>query len=231
DPWIYKSPEEYKFLVDAQTRSCYCEDYTEIYWNPAWFDAGARRFDMIFRNSKQQSKALDKTEWDQHVNTDQIRVSSYKWDGLTYLNTPSWDTAVPSSSGRANVAIFSLGNWDGAFSQLSQFAQDVDRLIMQIKQHYRPGTKIVYRTAQYYCCRIDASERSRQVSGPRMESFDQLARTKFVTQLNAVVWDTSILGESKTFEEKLPSITCPSNHVPADQVEIENQILMNGLCN
>ncbi|KAI8330926.1 hypothetical protein BD560DRAFT_416117 [Blakeslea trispora] len=233
DPGVYHSPEDYKFSTDAQTRSCYCEDYTEIYWNPVWFDAGARRFDMVYRNSRQQSEALGKTEWDTKESaTDQVRVSSYKWDGLTYLNSPGWDTAVPSSSGTANIAIFSLGNWDGAFSQLGQFAQDVDRLIQQIQQHYRlDQTKIVYRTAQYYCCRIDASERSRQVSGPRMESFDQIARYKFTTQLNATVWDTSVLGESKLFEEKLPSITCPSNHVPADQVEIENQILMNGLCN
>jgi hypothetical protein len=39
------------------------------------------------------------------------------------------------------------------------------------------------------------------------------------------------LGESKTWHEKNANIKCSSNHVPADEVEIENQILMNGLCN
>jgi len=64
-----------------------------------------------------------------------------------------------------------------------------------------------------------------------MESFEQEVQTRFKNELKADIWDTYTLGESRTWDEKIIGITCPSNHVPADQVDIENQILMNGLCN
>ncbi|GAA5795651.1 hypothetical protein HPULCUR_001013 [Helicostylum pulchrum] len=233
----YQRPEDYRFISEAQTRSCYCEDFAEEHWKQEWFNANARRFDLQFANSLEQSEALGRTEWDDQVmmgNTtrDSIPVNSYKWDGLTYLNNPHWDTAVPSSTKPADIAIFSLGNWDAAFAQLSPFLNDVDRLIAQIKEHYDLSkTRIIYRTAQYYCCRIDGSGRTRQVSGPRMQVFEQETKAKFQSELNATIWDTYTMAESKSWEEKIVSISCPSNHAPADQVEIENQVLMNGLCN
>lgn len=234
----YDRPEDYRYITESQTRSCYCEDFSEEYWKQEWFNANARRFDLEFSNSPEQSKALGLTEWDEEksmkntTTRDAIPVNSYKWDGLTYLNNPHWDTAVPSSSKPADIAIFSLGNWDAAFARLDPFLNDVDRLIRQIKEHYDLSkTRIIYRTAQYYCCRVDGSGRTRQVSGPRMEAFEQETRRKFQTELNATIWDTYAMGESKSWDEKLIAITCPSNHVPADQVEIENQVLMNGLCN
>lgn len=237
----YNSPEEYHYINPSQTRSCYCEDYSEEYWKQEWFNGNARRFDSQYTNSPEQSLALGFTEWDEKVvgnnitylhTHDSVPISSYKWDGLTYLNNPNWDTAVPSSSKPVDIAIFSLGNWDAAFAKLDPFLSDVERLIRQIKEHYDLSkTRIIYRTAQYYCCRIDTSGRTRQVSGPRMDVFDKEAKLKFKLELNAEVWDTYTLGESKPWDEKITSITCPSNHVPADQVEIENQVLMNGLCN
>jgi hypothetical protein len=194
----------------------------------------ARRSNLIYGNSEEQAKLLGKTEWDDNTTTktDSFPVSSYKWDGLTYLNIPGWQDAVPSSPPQADIAIFSLGNWDAAFGELEPFIRDVDYLIRQIKQHYDlTKTKIIYRTAQYYCCRIDVSGRTRQISGPRLDIFESETIRMFKEQLQADIWDTYSLAESKTFDEKMVAITCSSNHVPADQVEIENQVLMNGLCN
>lgn len=236
----YNSPEEYRYINPSQTRSCYCEDYSEEYWKQEWFNGNARRFDLQYTNSVAQSLALGLTEWDEkptdnitYLHThDVVPISSYKWDGLTYLNSPTWDTAVPTSSKPVDIAIFSLGNWDAAFARLEPFLNDVEILIRQIKEHYDLSkTRIIYRTAQYYCCRVDTSGRTRQVSGPRMDAFDKEVQLKFRLELNAEIWDTYTLGESKPWDEKITSITCPSNHVPADQVEIENQVLMNGLCN
>lgn len=210
----YRSPEEYTYLHVNQTKSCFCEDYREYGWNASWFDATARMSTL----------QLDKAN--------NVTMHSYKWDGLTYLNDPGWETAVPLMPVDVDVAIFSLGNWDAAYSQLDTFLHGVDQLIQQIRDHYDLNkTKIIYRTPQYYCCRVDTSVRARQVSGPRLALFHQEARARFQSQLNASVWDTYILGESKTWDEKKASIGCSSNHVPADEVEIENQILMNGLCN
>ncbi|KAI7899261.1 uncharacterized protein BX663DRAFT_522002 [Cokeromyces recurvatus] len=239
DPNQYESPQEYRFSIDEQTRSCFCEDYSEPYWDKRWFDPVVRRFDMVYRNSERQTRLLGVTEWDTTnnsqkgaiINDDSWRVSSYKWDGLTFLNSPNWDTAVPSSPANADIAIFSLNNWDAAFGELEPYLRDLDHLIYQIKQHYDKGTRIIYRTGQYYCCRVDHSDRTRQVSGPRMDVFEKLTQQKFVQELNADIWNTYRLGEAKSWEEKIVAIGCPSNHVPADQVEIENQVLMNGLCN
>ncbi|EPB89707.1 hypothetical protein HMPREF1544_03507 [Mucor circinelloides 1006PhL] len=241
DDGSYASPRDYRYTEESQTRSCYCEDFSENHWDRAWFDPMARRFDLVYSNNEAESKALGITEWDDKpangstaatVHNDSFRVSSYKWDGLTYLNIPNWDEAVPTSPREVDVAIFSLGNWDAAFAELEPFLRDVDRLIRQIKDFYDlTKTKIIYRTAQYYCCRIDVSGRTRQVSGPRMESFEQEVQARFKNELKADIWDTYTLGESRTWDEKIIGITCPSNHVPADQVDIENQILMNGLCN
>ncbi|KAI9266017.1 hypothetical protein BY458DRAFT_512846 [Sporodiniella umbellata] len=228
----YASPREYRYLIPEQTRSCACEDYTEPFWNPAWFDAGGRRVPIEVKNRPGE---LGATEWDglgQSDVEDTFRISAYKWDGLTYLNSPPWQTAVEGNTVPTDIAIFSLGNWDAAFLELAPYLQDVDSLIAQIKSHYDLSrTKIIYRTPQYYCCRIDTSFRDRQVSGPRLDVFDQEVREKFVKELNAIVWDTRQLGESKTWEEKIESVVCPSNHVPADTVAIENQLLMNALCN
>ncbi|CAO3660439.1 hypothetical protein CU097_011064 [Rhizopus azygosporus] len=233
----YSSPQEYKYFIPEQTRSCYCEDYTEPFWQPVWFDAGGRRVNVDMNNTIAQSKGLGHTEWDdpeirKRNPRDAFKISSYKWDGLTYLNNPPWQTAVDGNTVATDVAVFSLGNWDAAFLELEPYLRDVDRLILQIKTHYDLSkTRIVYRTPQFYCCRVDHSSRDRQVSGPRVDVFDAEVRHKFVSELNATVWDTRILGESKTWEEKLESIDCPSNHVAADIVDIENQIFMNGLCN
>ncbi|KAI9243513.1 hypothetical protein BY458DRAFT_530597 [Sporodiniella umbellata] len=233
----YSSPKQYKHLVSEQTRNCYCEDYSEAYWKPEWFDPVQRRVNVSMNNTLKESNSLGDTEWD---NTDirktnpmdSYKISSYKWDGLTYLNNPSWDTAVAGNTVATDVAVFSIGNWDAAFLELEPYLKDVDRLIQQIKSHYDlRKTRIIYRTPQYYCCRIDRSSRVRQVSGPRLDLFDIEVKTKFVRELNATVWDTKALGEARTWEEKLEAVNCPSNHVPADMVDIENQIFMNGLCN
>jgi hypothetical protein len=231
----YASPQEWQHLQDEQTRSCYCEDFSEPLWNTEWFNPMSRRSNLVYDNSEEQARLLGVTEWDDNkttTKTDRFPVSSYKWDGLTYLNIPPWQEAVPSSPPQADIAIFSLGNWDAAFGELEPFLRDVDYLIRQIKAHYDlTKTKIIYRTAQYYCCRIDVSDRTRQISGPRLDVFENEAIRMFKDELHAEIWDTYTLAESKTFDEKMVAITCPSNHVPADQVEIENQLLMNGLCN
>ncbi|KAI8637733.1 hypothetical protein BD408DRAFT_374721, partial [Parasitella parasitica] len=118
DDGVYHSPQEYRYSEEAQTRSCYCEDYSEAHWNKTWFDPTARRFNMVYSNNEAQANALGVTEWDDkpvngstaplHSN-DTFSVSSYKWDGLTYLNYPGWDTAISSSPREVDIAIFSLG--------------------------------------------------------------------------------------------------------------------------
>ncbi|OAD69809.1 hypothetical protein PHYBLDRAFT_171827 [Phycomyces blakesleeanus NRRL 1555(-)] len=216
---------------DGQRRSCYCEDYTEPSWNNEWLNPHIRLNDLFFENTREESKALGRnTEWDNRtVVLDKVRLRSYKWDGLTYLNNPGWDTAfVPlfgDPSIRPDIVVFSLGNWDAAFLTLADFNRDLTRLIELIRLAYQQvgHPKIIYRTPQYFCCRTDSSPRERRVSGGRIQSFDHLARTRFASELKAEIWDTLAMGEARTWDEKIESVECPSNHVPSDIVEQENQ--------
>ncbi|KAI8974393.1 hypothetical protein BDB01DRAFT_806402 [Pilobolus umbonatus] len=229
----YDRPEDYVHTVDEQTHSCYCEDYNEPEWNRAWFDSYMRHSDITLNNNITQIQKIGHTEWDiSPITNDSVPISAYKWDGLTYLNNPGWDQAIEGNTQPVDVAIFSLGNWDAAFLELDPYLSDVNTLIRQIKDHYDlTKTKIIYRTAQYYCCRVDLSSRARQISGPKNDAFDFIVREKFVSELNAIVWDTRVISESRTWEEKIEIVNCPSNHVAADLVEIENQVMMNSLCN
>ncbi|KAI9489454.1 hypothetical protein BDB00DRAFT_842982 [Zychaea mexicana] len=201
----------------SQLRSCYCEDFKEPGWNKEWFDP-EKRSSVVWVGNK----------------TTGVRLHSYKWDGLTYLNNPSWRTALEATTLAGTIgdaAIISVGNWDAAFMKVEQFEKQLDILIELVRRRYS-NKLIIYRTPQYYCCRVDHSDRNRLVSGPRVQLFDQLARDRFLQAFNnLMVWDTMTMGESRTWEEKQLSNGCASNHVAADVVEVENQLLMNALCN
>lgn len=214
-------PKGWSFNGHAkQLRSCYCEDFHEPGWRSSWFDAKKRQNTVFLESSSIGHK---------------VQLTSYKWDGLTYLNDPAWDSIFTDSSRKnatANdIAIFSLGNWDAAYMAMEEFVKELNRLVSFIRERHGKAKKIIYRTAQYYCCRVDETDRHRLLNGPRVQLFDEVARETFIKELNASVWDTMALGEARTWEEKILSRDCPSNHASADVVEIENQILMNMLCN
>ncbi|ORZ02826.1 hypothetical protein BCR43DRAFT_534398 [Syncephalastrum racemosum] len=204
-----------------QLRACYCEDYREPGWNTSWIDPDARFTTIPLGHD--------------------VRIQNYKWDGLTYLNDPDWSNAftnksidwhIDDSSAARRVVIVSLGNWDAAFMTFSEFGEQVDRLVHYLSERYKKnGVRFFYRTPQYYCCRVDTSPRKRRTSRTRLEAFNALARQKLEQLGRLAVWDTKIMGDARTWEEKQASVKCPSNHVSADLVEIENQVLMNALCN
>lgn len=130
------------------------------------------------------------------------------------------------------VLIISLGNWDTSWMPYADYQVAVQRLINYIKQRYIPyKTAVIYRAPQYYCCRVDTSEWQRRLSTQRMEAYDRYARDMLTQHVGAKVWDVYTLGESRSWQDKQASTDCPSNHVPSDLVAVENQILMNGLCN
>ena len=197
-----------------QLRACYCEDYGEPGWNKEWFDANSRK-QLIWVGNR----------------TTGAYLRSHKWDGLTYLNNPSWEMEMEYHP-NGDIAIFSIGNWDSAFLTLEQFQEELDLLVDLVAQRYQHYKYVIYRTPQYYCCRADRSPRYRHISGQRVQLFNQVAKRTFRAKVkNLIIWDTYLMGESRTWKEKQLSRTCSSNHVSADVVEVENQILMNALCN
>lgn len=128
--------------------------------------------------------------------------------------------------------IVSLGNWDTSWMPYAEYQVAVQRLINYIKQRYIPyKTAVIYRSPQYYCCRVDTSEWKRRLSTQRMEAYDRYARDMLTKHVGAKVWDVYALGESRSWQDKQSSLDCPSNHASSDVVAVENQILMNSLCN
>ncbi|KAH8552458.1 hypothetical protein BGW37DRAFT_287181 [Umbelopsis sp. PMI_123] len=130
------------------------------------------------------------------------------------------------------LLVISLGNWDTSWMPYAEFQVAVQRLINYIKQRYIPyKTAVIYRAPQYFCCRVDTSDWKRRLSTQRMEAYDRYARNMLSKHVGAKVWDVYALGESRSWEDKQVSLDCPSNHVPSDVVAVENQLLMNSLCN
>ncbi|OZJ05253.1 hypothetical protein BZG36_02300 [Bifiguratus adelaidae] len=130
-----------------------------------------------------------------------------------------------------SIAIISLGNWDTAWLPYVEYQENVRKLVGYLKQRYMPyGTQIIYRPPQYFCCRVDLSDWKRRLSTLRVEAYDRFARDLLVREVGAVVWDVYALGKGRSEHLRLGSLDCPSNHVGSDVVEVENQLLMNGLC-
>ncbi|KAH8547537.1 hypothetical protein BGW37DRAFT_510384 [Umbelopsis sp. PMI_123] len=130
------------------------------------------------------------------------------------------------------LIIINLGNWDVSRMPYNEFQAAVQKMINYVKQRYIPyKTAVLYRTPQYFCCRVDTSERQRKFSTLRMEAYDRYARQMLTKHVGAKVWDVYALGESRSWDDKQAVVDCPSNHAPSDVVSLENQILMNSLCN
>lgn len=130
------------------------------------------------------------------------------------------------------VLMVSLGNWDTSWMPYADYQIAVQKLVNYIKQRYVPyKTAVIYRAPQYYCCRVDTSDWQRRLSTRRMEAYDRYARDMLTQHVGAKVWDVYALGEARSWQDKQASTDCPSNHVSSDLVAVENQVLMNSLCN
>ncbi|CAO3599264.1 unnamed protein product [Absidia cylindrospora] len=239
----FTTPQQWEYTGDPnQLRACQCEDFKEPTWNPAWFNATARRWDVVFDNSDDETRQWGHpTEWDTIINNnkDGIRVSSYKWDGLTFMNDQGWQASftqprytLPTAT---DIVVISLVNWDMAYMQLDEFQQALGLLVQHLKAQYDDHHMplVIYRTPQYYCCRVDQTSRQRKSNTARMRIFDQMARQHLQAafQQHWMIWDVTKMGEARTWDEKLETSTCGANHAQADVIHLENQVLMNALCN
>ncbi|KAL1922667.1 uncharacterized protein VTP21DRAFT_10206 [Calcarisporiella thermophila] len=232
----------------AKQTACHCEDYLEADWNTTLFDPVQRANHIIIGNKDEQGVLKSAEIW------------NYKWDGLTQFNNPAWDQLfidypeesvirqqIPDLPAGAShpqpkhkrwyltlapprLLIVSLGNWDAAFLPYYQFYTELTRLVSFLRQRYLPyGTRIVYRPPQYFCCRIDYE--GRRYTTLRVEAYDRIARQMLTRDLGAEVWDVYEMARQLPRERKRLSETCASNHVNSEMVEVENQVLMNMLCN
>ncbi|KAJ2614367.1 hypothetical protein H4S08_001730 [Coemansia sp. RSA 1365] len=168
------------------------------------------------------------------------RIIAFKWDGLTDRNIPPWDTYFNSEfsnqMGDPAVAIFGLTNWDVAFSNFEYFTGEVDKLIKTVEMVYKYNTDIIIRTGQYYCCTSDTDIFwKRRYSRLRNHYFDKYLidafQRHFYGRRRVRIWNVSRISETRPYEAREDIHWCAANHARSEVVEIENQVLMNAMCN
>ncbi|KAJ2808822.1 hypothetical protein H4R20_000603 [Coemansia guatemalensis] len=132
---------------------------------------------------------------------------------------------------QASVVIFQMITWDVAFGSFAHFRREVHELVQRLAKVYS-DTEIIYRSGPYWCCR-GADDAERKYSRMRFLAFDAYARRIFQQHLRARVWDVSEPMAQKAPEEKrrADNMPCRSAHSRAEQIHIDNQILMNMLLN
>ncbi|KAJ1910448.1 hypothetical protein H4219_006209, partial [Mycoemilia scoparia] len=228
-----------------ETRYCLCEDSKEPF-NP--FDHFNR--DMLIELNTKQGGLAARQGQDNYthqgiINPVMAKIYWHKMDGLTFWNFPSIKDHFTTELFRdmlreeyPQVVMLSLVNWDIAFGSFSQYTYRLNSLISAFKTQYtgakppvaynhknNPAPLFIWRTGQYFCCRVDRSHETRRFSKSRRDVFDKYT----VEQLrqvwpNMMVWDVAQLEAKRVYDERIMAKKCDSNHARSEVVEIENQI-------
>ncbi|KAI9502692.1 hypothetical protein GGI25_003547 [Coemansia spiralis] len=220
---------------EQATAKCLCEDYRDSF----------ERFNV---NSRNTIVDMDPIGGGHMPNgsfslsappANKSRVFLRKWEGLVEAFSLDWKDAfrdtIGDVFGHPQVIVLSLTNWDSAFSARAVFLRDVELLLGFIESGYRPSTEIIIRTGQYYCCRSDTTPWKRRYSRLRNKAFDREIISAFHNRFNGTrsirVWDVAAISEHRPYHARNQSLSCPSNHVRSEIVEVENQVLFNYMCN
>ncbi|KAJ2442720.1 hypothetical protein IWW46_002888 [Coemansia sp. RSA 2440] len=219
----------------TETRSCLCEDYQDPFMP---FDARYR--ELIIDIDQTGGQALMQPTEFALVPDNTARVYLHKWEGLSTRNKPAWtqgfDARITPQYGNPQVALISLTNWDAAFSSRAYFAVEMQKLLDYVQVEYSNYTQLYIRTGQYYCCRTDQTPNApRAYSRLRNAYFDQYVidafRERFGHSHVIRIWNVAQVSERLPLSVRKETVKCPANHARAEVVEIENQILMNAMCN
>ncbi|KAJ1990415.1 hypothetical protein GGI26_003540 [Coemansia sp. RSA 1358] len=222
---------------DINSLTCLCNDNMEQY---SRYNSNMRIAPIDMDPINGGVAAHVKNGFYGEVVSNKSRIVAFKWDGLTSFNQPAWshsfDMGMQSHMGKPTVAIFGLTNWDTAFSTRSFFASEVDRLVRLVENEYSDSTHIVIRTGQYYCCTSDKDMHwKRRYSRLRNRYFDKYLIESFKGRLGGrravSVWDVTSVSERRPYVARDEINSCPANHVRSEIVEIENQLLINSMCN
>lgn len=169
--------------------------------------------------------------------------------GMACRGRPSWGMAssfpelaeLAEKGGNASwaaahapsVLLVAVGNWEPAFLPFAEFAQELDAFVETIAAIRRvlPRLRVVLRTAQFYCCRVDPE--TRRYSRLRVQAFNAHMVRRFRQALGeggVAVWDVNALGRAKSRRARPENKQCNSNHAVSYDVALENQLLMALAC-
>ncbi|KAJ2808751.1 hypothetical protein H4R20_000666 [Coemansia guatemalensis] len=220
---------------EREQRYCICEDYLQP------FDRFNEHSREVFIDMDPVAGGIMPSGWfyPTVAPANKSRIISFKMEGLTHLNMPPWqqrfELGIEQKYGIPNTLIISLVNWDMAMSTMAAFAIELDKFIDHISKSYPTRTELIIRTGQYFSGPTDQSPTKRKFSrmrGAIMNKYVEDAfRRKFGQERAIRIWDVAAIAERRPIAARKEATLCPSNHARAEMVEIENQILFNGLCN
>ncbi|KAJ2706484.1 hypothetical protein H4R19_005009 [Coemansia spiralis] len=221
---------------DQASLKCTCNDNSEDF-KP--YQSMSRIAPVIMDPVTGGSPPLDPNDYAGPV-ANKSRIVAFKWDGLTDRNSPPWiDYFAPDSMGKLGhpvATIFGATNWDTAFSTHSFFVGEAEQLADKFRAAYPTTPDIYVRTGQYYCCTSDMDAYwKRRYSRLRNRYFDRDLVATFRRRLPAAnrvhVWDVALIAERRPYAARLDASKCAANHIRAEGIEVENQVLFNAMCN
>ncbi|PIA15566.1 hypothetical protein COEREDRAFT_81894 [Coemansia reversa NRRL 1564] len=226
--WCARSEEK-------DQRFCMCEDYLQPFNR---FNEHSRE---VFIDMDPVAGGIMPSGWfyPTIAPANKSRIIAFKMEGVTHINIPPWqerfNLGITQKYGTPNTVIISLVNWDMAMSTMAAFAIELDKLIEHISKSYPNSTELIIRTGQYFSGPTDQSPTKRKFSRMRgilMNKYVENAfKLKFGHSRAIRVWDVAAIAERRPIIARKEASMCISNHARAEMVEIENQILFNGLCN
>ncbi|KAJ2368026.1 hypothetical protein IW150_005517, partial [Coemansia sp. RSA 2607] len=228
--WCSK-PEE------MNTSTCLCNDNTEV----------TEHYNINFRDTTIDMNPVTggfeptgNLSAPSAMPSDKARINAFRWGGLTTRNDPPWESYfeknITEHYGVPDVVIIGLINWDAAYSSYEFFVSQVSRLIDRVASSYPDSTEIIIRNGQHYCCTYDSDAYwSRKFSHLRVRYFSQylidMFKQRFGGSRTVRLWDVETIGERRSIEARQFVKKCSANHARAEIIEVENQVLMNSMCN
>ncbi|KAJ1674723.1 hypothetical protein EV182_002694 [Spiromyces aspiralis] len=234
-------------VSERSTRNCICEDSAENFgpFNH-WF-----RDNLIYINTTHQGIPVLQSNYllvgDNYTQVSSLfhadaRINFHKFDGLSHYNNPPWyevfDPAPhfqhPLMTLTPELLVVSLTNWDVAFMTFSDYASQLNLFINKLQGMYPVNRTytMVWRTGQYYCCRIDPTKHQRRYSTERIRHFDEYTYMQLKKVWpDLLKWDVNYLQATRQHDERVTSSECASGHSNSYMVDVENQLLFNALCN
>ncbi|KAJ2156165.1 hypothetical protein GGF46_005369 [Coemansia sp. RSA 552] len=219
----------------AQRTSCVCDDSGEVFLR---FTGQNTVRDTLLELEEEfggWSVRENGVSKGRSVPSPQARIYYHRWEGLTKYNGRRWqDTFQPSAMGdnpEANLVIISLGNLDASFTPFLEFTRQLAELAQLIQDTYS-DQHIILRTPQYFCCREPRGAPLRRVQRDRNRLYGEYTQQVFEHRFGdrVHVWDVGAIVEALPVAERTAVSSCAVNTVPSEIVDIENQLLISGLC-
>ncbi|KAJ1679251.1 hypothetical protein EV182_002430, partial [Spiromyces aspiralis] len=219
---------------------CLCNDYPkDLYEDNVYNKGPTPHLYRVYADGIDSREVVEPDFVDDRHKRDSFVHIYYRFTkGITNEAGAYWREAINADSLRKypapSIVIYQGTTWDVYLKRFDEFTREVDDLISALQTVYAKDTLFIYRTGQFWCCRpYGLTDESKRFTRLRFQAYNEYMQYQFVRRLNATVWDVMHLGETRHPETKRSptNLPCLSGHSRSELVMLENQLLMNTLCN